>query len=210
MKTVVGITMALLVTSVAVNAQYVRAIEKAKQANSQVNQRQNEALNEGSNSAAQPGAAKPANPQQPATTAPAAAPIKPSTQQQAATKLKADITEAHTKGEVTAEMKKQFATDLGAAAMGSYRPSPAALAKLSDALLPAVAAKNVSHADDAKLVKAIVVSLNSAGLSSSRLQELNDEVQGVLTKAGVPAGDAAVIGQNLAAAVGEIQTSAGK
>lgn len=153
-----------------------------------------------------PGSAQPATPPASAPQPPpASAPIKPTSQQLAASKLKADIAEAHKQGAATAELKKQFAGNLAAAVSGSSRPSAAALAKFGDGLLSALAAKNVSLAEDTKLIKAIVTSLNSKGLSATRLQEINDEVQGWLTKAGVPAGDATLNAQNLAGVVAEVQ-----
>jgi hypothetical protein len=204
MKIPVAITVAVMIISLTAEAQYVRAIQRAKEVSGQVTQRQKSADNESAPGAPAQPAAKPATPQ------PVVAPVKPSTQQQAATKLKADIAEARIKGEATADLKKQFVQDLAVAALGHSKPSPAALAKFGEALLPAVAAKNVTLTDDSKLVKAIVVLLNSAGLPSTRLQELNDEVQGVLAKAGVSTADVGSIGEDLSAVAAEIQSGASK
>ena len=124
--------------------------------------------------------------------------------------MKADLAAAHAKGEATDEMKKEFAKDLAAAVSGSSRPSPAALAKFGDGLLPAIAAKGVTLTSDAKLVQNIVISLNCAGLSSTRLKEIADEVETILTKSAVPPGEAANVKQNLGAVSAEVQSGATK
>lgn len=212
MKTLVPVLLAVALVAGTASAQNVgRLKQKARDLPGKMTERHNGA----ENGAPPPGPPpKPGTAQPPSTTPtapqPAAAPIKPTTQQQAVAKLRADIAEVHTKGEATAELKKQFTRDLAAAAQGSGQPAAATVAKFGEGLLTALAAKNVSLADDAKLVKAIVVSLNSVGLSASRQQELNDEIQAVLTKAGVPAGEVSLAGQNLAAMVAEIQSSAAK
>jgi hypothetical protein len=206
MKTSVAVLFVALLMAGNGSAQYARIQQKARDLPGKINERHN-AAEDGAPPTGlppRPGAAQPASP--PGAPPAVAAPIKPSTQQQAATKLKADIAEARARGEATSEMKKQFAQDLSAAAQGSSRPSPAALAKFGDSLLPSLAAKQVKLTDDTKLIKAIVVSLNSGGLSGSRLQEINEEVQAVLTKSGVPPGEVSVVGQNLGAVVTEIQS----
>jgi hypothetical protein len=209
MKTLVAVLVLAILMAGNASAQYAPLKQKARDFGGKMTERHNGAA-EGAPPPGlppKPGAAQPASP--PAVQPPAA-PIKPSSQQQAATKLKADIAEARAKGEATAELKKQFALDLSAAAQGNSRPSLAALTKFGESLLTSVAAKKTGPADDAKLVKNVVVSLNSAGLSASRLQEINEEVQAVLSKSGVPAGETSLIGQNLGAVVAEIQSSAAK
>ena len=209
MKTLVAVLLLALLTAGSASAQYARIKQKARELPDKINERHNAA----ENGAPPPGLPpKPgvAQPAAPAAAPPPAAPIKPSTQQQAATKLKADIAEVRAKGEATAELKKQFAQDLSAAAQGSSRPSPAALTKFGGSLLTAVAAKKVTLTDDAKLVKSVVVSLNSAGLSASRLQEINEELQAVLTKSGVPAGETSLVAQDLGVVVAEIQSQVAK
>ena len=211
MKNLAAILLTMVLLAGNASAQYSTAKRMARDLPGKINERHN-AAEEGAPPPGLPpklGAAQPATPPAQAPQ-PVAAPIKPTTQQLAASKLKADITEAHTKGEATAEMKKQFVTDLAAAAQGRSQPSAAALAKFGESLLAALAAKNITLTEDAKMIKAIVVSLNSAGLSAARLQELNDEVQAVLTKAGVPVGEASLAAQNLAAVVSDIQSSATK
>ena len=211
MKTLVAIllTMSLLVSNA--SAQYSSAKRQARGLESKINDRHN-AAEDGAPPPGlppKPGTAQPASPTPP-TAQPANAPIKPTTQQLAASKLKSDIAAAHTNGVATAEMKHQFVIDLASAAQGRSQPSAVALAKFGEALLTSLAAKNIALTEDTKLIKAIVVSLNSAGLYPARLQELNDEVQAVLIKAGVPTGEASVASQNLAVVVSDIQSSATK
>jgi hypothetical protein len=147
---------------------------------------------------------------QPATPAVAAAPAKPGTQQQAATKLKADIAAARAKGEVSPEAKKQFVQDLQLAVLGHSQPSAATLTLFTEQFLPAVAAKNVAPTSDAKLVQNIVVSLNCTGLSPTRMTEITGEIETALTKAGATADAAARVGQQLSAIIAEVQTGAAK
>lgn len=212
MKTTLAILMVLVLGAVSAPAQFSRVKEKARNLDDKMTERHNSAENGApppgpapKNSPAQPG-----KPAAPATPQPVLAPIKPSTQQQAATKLKADIAAARTKGEVTAEAKKEFAQDLKLAVLGSSQPSPAALATFSERFLPAVAARNVTAASDAKLVQNIVISLNCAGLSASRMSEITGEVQGALTKAGAAEGDATKVAESLTAIIAEVQSGGRK
>lgn len=215
MKTCLAAVLILALCATTARAQYSSAKRMARDAENKINERHRGA-EEGAPPPGLPprGAAAPQTApagQPPAQTPPAVAPpVKPASQQVAAAKLKADITEAHGKGEASTELKKQFVADLAAAVQGRSRPSPAALEKFGSGLLPALAAKNVSLAGMDKMIKAIIVSLNSAGLSPARLQELNNEVQAVLTQAGVPAADINSAAQNLAAVVSEIQGGVGK
>ena len=200
----------LLVTAmgiVTLQAQNVsRLKEKARGFGGQMTERHNGAEN---------GAPPPAPPPKagaPATTvaAPAAAPVKPGTQQQAATKLKADIAAARAKGEVSPEAKKQFVQDLQLAVLGHSQPSAATLTQFTEQFLPAVAAKNVAPAGDAKVVQNIVVSLNCAGLSATRLAEITGEVESALTQAGAPTDVSARVGQQLSAIIAEVQSGSSK
>ena len=203
MKSPVAILLLTVLLASNAGAQYSRAIQKAKGLPDKINERYRTA----ENGAPPPGpAAPPAAPAAPTAAQPPAAPIKPSTQQQAATKLKADLVEVRAKGEATAEMKKQFVQDLSATVQGYNRPSLEALTRFSESLLAATATKKSTLADDARLVKNIVISLNSAGLSTERLQEISEEIQAVLTKSGVSADQTGLIAQNLSAAVSDVQS----
>lgn len=205
MKTLVAI---LTVTTLLIgnaDAQYSSAKRQAGSLEGKINERHKAAEDGTPPPGLPPKSGSAQTPPPPPPPVPAAAPIKPSSQQMAATKLKADITAARAKGEATAELKKQFAADLAAAVSGSSRPSPAALAKFGDGLLTALVPRSVALTDDTKLIKAIIVSLNSKGLSATRLHEINNEFQTLLTKAGVAAGDATLAAQNLADVVTEVQ-----
>lgn len=208
MKTLLAILTATSLLAGSASAQYSSAKRQAGSLEGKINER-HKAAEDGAPPPGlppKPGSARPTAPPAPAAQPPpAAAPIKPTSQQVAAAKLKADIVETRKQGAATAELKKQFAADLAAAVSGSSRPSAAALTRFGDGLLTALAAKDVALTDDTKLIKAIITSLNSKGLSATRLQEINDEVHAWLTKAGVPAGDATLTAQNLAGVVAEIQ-----
>jgi hypothetical protein len=185
-------------------AQYSRLKDKARNLDDKINERHNAAEN-GTPPAGPPPKAGAANPAAPATPRPMVAPVKPGNQQQAATKLKADIAAARAQGEVTDEAKKQFAQDLKLAVMGSSQPSAAALTAFTESFLPAVTAKNVTPASDTKLVQNIVISLNCAGLSASRMAEITGEMESALTKAGAPAPDATKAAEGLSAIIAEVQ-----
>ena len=200
------------------NAQYTTPQQRARNVSGRMTEQQNTAAQTDPYAARYglkpgpgqpPGAPPPGTPPPAAPAVPAApvAPVTPSTQQVAATKLKADIGEVRGKGEVNADMKKQFVTDLNAVAQGRIRPSSGTVTRFGDSLLTSLSGKSATAAEDTKLVKAIVVSFNSAGLSAARVQELNAEVRGVLTKSGVSATDATLVGEHLAAVVSDLQSS---
>ena len=220
MKSPVAILLAALLMAGHTFAQYAPIKQRARDASEKTTERQN-ATAEGAPPPGpgspyarygprpgQPPGAPPAEPAQPAAPVAPAAPVKPSTQQTAATKLKTDIAEARGKTEATADMKKQFVQDLGAAAQGRCRPSSGSLTRFGESLLTTVVAKPAAPADDAKLVKALVVSLNSAGLPAARSKEINDEVRAMLTKSGVTEAEASLVAQNLGAVVSDIQSAA--
>jgi len=196
----------LLMAGIA-GAQYAPAKQRARDVSGRMTERQNVTA-DGSPASRYglPQTAPPATPPPTAENSVSAPTIKPSTQQQAATKVKADLAEARAKGEATAELKKQFVQDLSATAQGYNRPSLAALTRFGESLLTAVATKKGTAADDARLVKNVVISLNSAGLSPARLQEISEEIHAVLTKSGISADETSLITQHLSAAVSDIQS----
>lgn len=210
MRRIVASLLMAALCSVQVQAQFSRVKDKARNLDDKMTERHNSAENGAPPPPGAPpktGAAKPATP---ATPLPLAAPAKPSTQQQAATKLKADIAAARAKGEVTEEAKKQFAQDLKLAVMGSSHPTPATLNTFAESFLPTAAGRDVSPANDARIVQNIVVSLNCAGLSASRMAEIRGELESSLTKSGAPAAAAAKAAQDLAAIIAEVQGGGAK
>lgn len=209
MKRTIAILLLTAFFGLHAQAQFSRVKDKARNLDDKMTERHNAAENGAPPPGPPPkaGAAKPAAPTTPQTIV---APAKPSNQQQAATKLKADIAAARVRGEVTDEAKKQFAQDMKLAVMGSSQPSPATLTAFAESFLPAVAAKNVSPASDAKIVQHIVISLNCAGLSATRMAEIAGEMESALTKAGAPASDAAKAAQGLTAIIAQVQGGASK
>lgn len=212
MKTTASVLLTTLLLGGLAHAQYTTPQQRARNVSGRMTEQQNTAAQTDVYSRygirppapGVPPGEPPAAP--PATPVPTAPPIKPSAQQVAATKLKADIGEARGKGEVTAEMKKQFVHDLEAVAQGRIRPSSGSVTRFGESLLTAIAGKTATASEDAKLVKAIVISFNSAGLPAARVQEINAEVRGVLTKSGVASADASVVGENLSAVVSDIES----
>lgn len=223
MKSPIPILLTAILLANIASAQYANSIRKANEVSGKMTAQQNAAAAEGTpppgpspydrygkRPGQPPGAPVPGAPpaEQPAAPVAPVAPVKPSAQQLAATKLKTDIAEARGKSEVSADMKKQFEKDLAAVAQGRVRPSPGSVGRFGESLLAALAGKTATAVDDAKLVKAIVVSFNSAGLPASRTQEINNEVRTLLTKSGASAADASVVGENLSAVVSDLQSSA--
>lgn len=209
MKRTIAVLLVTAFCGLQAQAQYSRLKDKARNLDDKINERHNAAEN-GAPPPGPPPKAGTAKPAAPATAQTVVAPVKPSNQQQAATKLKADIAAARARGEVTDEAKKQFSQDMKLAVMGSSQPSPSTLTAFAESFLPAVAAKSVSPASDAKLVQNIVISLNCAGLSATRMTEIAGEMEGALAKAGAPAPAAAKAAQGLTAIIAEVQGGAGK
>jgi len=152
---------------------------------------------------------QPAPPAAPAPT-PAAvrpAPVRPSPQQMHIAKLKADIAHSHRAGAATDPFKQEFARDVLAATQSSGRPSTNTLAQLSDHLLNALGAKNVSTSADDAVVSKLVILLNSSSLSLKRTDELAAEVQTALEAAGVPPVDAARIGADLRSVAADVRAT---
>jgi hypothetical protein len=212
MKRTVAILLVTALGVLSTPAQYSRVKEKARGFGGQMTERHN-----GAESGAPPpgtpprtGTTAPAAPPTQATPAVAPAPVKPGTQQQAATKLKADIAAARARGEVSPEAKKQFVQDLQLAALGNSQPTAATLTQFTEQFLPAVAAKNVAATGDAKLVQNIVVALNCAGLSANRMAEITSEVETTLTKAGATTETSAAVGKHLNAIVAEVQSGSAR
>ena len=214
MKKLIAIFLIAAVLSPVVRAQNVGRIrDKARGFGPQMTERHDAAENGTPPSAPPPKSGTTTTPPaapQPATPAAVVAPLKPGTQQQAATKLKADIAAARAKGEVSPEAKKQFVQHLQLAVLGHSQPSAGALTRFTEEFLPAVAAKNVSPTSDAKLVQNIVVSLNCAGLSATRMTEITGEVETALTRAGAPTDASAKVGKQLSAIISEVQTGAAR
>jgi hypothetical protein len=165
---------------------------------------------------ATPPGATPAMPAKPAPTpAPGslAAPVtqaKPNQHQQNIAKLKVDVTRIHTEHKVTDQSKQEFSHDLLSVAQGTTKPSPAAISKLADDLLPALAASSVTTAADEKLVQRLVVLVNSGGLSTERTHEISEETQTALQSAGVSPADASKVAGDLQAIAADVRPAAAK
>ncbi len=143
-----------------------------------------------------------------ATTTQSGSALTPPPQQQTATMLKADLAAVRAKGQTTPELKQEFVKHLSVAVRGSAQPSSLALDKFADSLLAAIATKDVSSTNDARLVQNVIVTLNSAGLSSRRTQEIADEVQAALMAAGVPSDAASTAASDLKNIGTEVQSNA--
>lgn len=194
---------ALVLSASAVFAGMETIPQRARDLGPKINQRHQDAM-EGAPAAP---AGKPAPAAQPQ---PPAAPPTPTTAQQSLAKLKADIAAVRKSGKPAPEQKKEFVNDLFAAVRGNSQPSPAAVAKFAGSFLSAVAPKSVALTNDTKVVQAIILSLNSGGLSMTRLSEINDEFAQHLTTAGLTAGDAASVAADLKAVVADIQKNLGR
>ena len=146
-----------------------------------------------------------AAPGAPAAPPPAAQPARPLPPDPVA-KLKADITAITGSSAVSAEQKKQLATDLLACARGSKKPALATVDKFANSLSAALAGKSIEASVAARLAQDINLALNSASLSAQRGIELGDDVQAILQTAGLTRGAAVNVTGELKAVVAELQT----
>jgi hypothetical protein len=168
----------------------VIARERAKNASNQTNSRQG---------------AQPAPAPVPAGTPARPAPVnRPTAQQQNIAKLKATLARVHQEAKATDQVKEEFARDLLAAAQGSGKPSKATLTRLTDHLLTALSAKEVSATVDERLIPKMVVLLNSGGLSAKRTSEIAAEARTVLQAAGVSNEAATRIANDLEAVAADV------
>jgi flagellar motor protein MotB len=142
----------------------------------------------------------------PATPAAPAVPLTPTTQQKSAAKLKADLAAVRAKGEATPALKQQFAKDLLAAARGTAKPSAYSTDRFSDVLLTRIADKSVSAGGDAKLIQSMVLAVNSFGLSSTRTQEIVNDLQSALKTAGMADDNVTAVGNEFKTLALEVQT----
>jgi hypothetical protein len=122
-------------------------------------------------------------------------------------KLKADIAAISSSASVSAEQKKQLATDMLACARGSKKPSLATVQKFSNSLSGALAGKGIETPVQSRLVQNINLALNSASLSEQRLSEVGDDVQAILQTSGLTRGAAVNLVGELKAITEEIQAA---
>lgn len=134
-----------------------------------------------------------------------AAPAANAAQQQAVSKLKADIAVIKSKKEVTPELKAQLKKDLAAATDGATKPAAETLAKLGDDLASALVDKKISSQDVADLATSLAAVLNSAGISTVEIATAVRTTKEILTASGVTKQDIAAVADDLKAIVGELQ-----
>lgn len=137
-------------------------------------------------------------------TPPAAQPARPLPADPVA-KLKAGLTAITGSSAVSAEQKKQLATDMLACARGSKRPSLATVEKFANSLSTALAGKSLEASVTARLAQDINLALNSASLPEKRTAEIGDDVQAILQTGGLTRGAAVNVTGELKAIVAELQ-----
>lgn len=123
-------------------------------------------------------------------------------------RLKADIASIVEKPSVSAELKKQFATNMLAAARGSKKPTRAVVEKFGNSLCDAIVGKSIEASVQTRLVQDINLALNSASLTADRIVQVGDDLQAILQTAGVARGQAVSITGELKAIVAELQSGA--
>jgi chorismate mutase len=176
-----------------------RIRQRARAVANQTNAQQNvDAPSSQASPTNKPPAAAPATP---------AAPLKPTTQQQANAKLKVDLAAVRAKGQATPDLKQRFTRDLMAAARGTAKPSAYSVDKFADMLLAAAASKNLSSTNDARLVQDMIIAANSFGLSATRMQEIINDLQSALKTAGLADDSAAAIANEFKTLALEVQTA---
>jgi len=138
------------------------------------------------------------------TTPTAAQPARP----QAAdplSKLKADLATITGSSAVSAELKKQLATNMLACSRGSKKPTRAAVEKFAESVSAALAGKSLEASVTSRLAQDLNLALNSASLSAQRTTEISDDVQAILQTGGVARASAVTVTGELKAIVTELQ-----
>ena len=120
-------------------------------------------------------------------------------------KLKADLAAITGAPSVSADLKKQFTSDLLACARGSRKPTLATVDKFATSLSAALAGKGMEASVQARLAQDINLMLNSASLPVTRTGEVGDDVQAILQTAGLARGAAVNIAGDLKAIAAELQ-----
>jgi len=120
-------------------------------------------------------------------------------------KLKADLATVAGTSAVSADLKKQLATNMLACARGSKKPSMAAVEKFANSLTGALAGKSLEPSVTARLATDINLAMNSASLPAQRTTEVSDDVQAILQTAGLARGMAVNVTGDLKAVVTELQ-----
>lgn len=120
-------------------------------------------------------------------------------------KLKADLQTISGGSAVSAELKKQLATNMLACARGSKKPSHTAVQKFADNISSALAGKSLEANVVARLAQDINLALNGASLSDERMTQITDDVQAILQTGGVTRGLAVNMAGELKAIVAEMQ-----
>lgn len=147
------------------------------------------------------GVGAPATPAQPPA---AAQPGRPSAPDPVA-KLKANLAGISGSSSVSAEQKKQLATDMMACARGSKKPELATVEKFANSLSAALSGKSLEATVQSRLAQDINLALNSASLSAQRITEIGDDVQAILQTTGQTRGTAVNVVGELKAIVAELQ-----
>ncbi|MBC8094409.1 MAG: hypothetical protein H7Y43_01230 [Akkermansiaceae bacterium] len=130
-------------------------------------------------------------------------------QQQHIARLKADLADVRSSGNVTEQAKRQFARNLMAVAQGTPRPSTNSLTALANSLLPALADRKIPVSAHDRLVEKLVVVMNSRGLSAARANEITEEARTALANSGVAAEAAAQVATDLQTIATEVRKPAG-
>jgi hypothetical protein len=145
--------------------------------------------------------AQPASPQAGAAQPNAPAPLTP--QQQVLARLQTDLTAL--KSQTTPEQKGQLTRDLMAAALGAGKPSPVSVSKLAADLVPALAGKELTPQERARLTTHINACFNSANLSPDQVQTMAGDVQAILQVAGANRAAALTVANDLKVIAAEVQ-----
>jgi len=141
----------------------------------------------------------------PGETAPPAAPATRPQPADPVAKLKANLTGITGGPAVSAEQKKQLATDIFACSRGSKKPALATVEKFAASLSTALAGKSLEASVVTRLAQDINLSLNSTNLSADRMTQVGDDVQAILQTGGLTRGAAVGVTGELKAIVAELQ-----
>jgi hypothetical protein len=176
-------------------------IEARAQSDMIIKQRAKDLANQNN---AQQGVPPPGTPPPPA--APAAPPPSPAEQemQQHLDKFQAALADIKSGAEVSADQKQTLQNDLTTLVRGSVRPSEASLSKLTDSLITALSAPNVTMHERGQLAQGINAVVNSSMIGPDQARSFVVVSETSLRSSGVDDASVQAVSDNLTAIINEV------
>jgi|ERR1051325_1755067 hypothetical protein len=151
------------------------------------------------------GVAPPTQPTQPAASQTASAPPANPQQQQALTRLKADLAAIKANSQITSEQKQKIANDLIAATIGAAKPSTASAAILAEDLAAAFAEKPLSSASRDRLVLELDAVLNPSKYPQAKMDAIFTDIQAIFQENGAARKNSVKISEEVKVLAAEVK-----